>query len=58
MAIKTLKPCAYAPDPDAAPDHRGERPCVCQLPKRHPRHQLPDAPPEQAIHRQIAGDND
>lgn len=34
----------YAPDGDAAADWKGEVPCACGLPRRHPRHELPETP--------------
>jgi hypothetical protein len=50
-------PCIYQPDPDTPAPLGGEPPCVCHLPKRHPRHQLPTTP-GQAEHRRRAGDHD
>jgi hypothetical protein len=53
-----LRPCTYTPDgalPDPAdPPHPL---CVCSLPRRHPRHNLPAAP-AQAEHRRRAGDRE
>lgn len=54
-----LAPCVYTPDwsmPDPAdPDHPL---CTCLLPHRHGRHQLPDAPPEQAEHLRRIGEHE
>jgi hypothetical protein len=49
---------AYAMDGDLGPDWRGDVPCgVCRLPRRHPRHELPETPDEDISDR-IIGEGD
>ncbi|WP_157548147.1 hypothetical protein [Micromonospora sp. ATCC 39149] len=58
MTARQLTPHLYQPDGDLPADHTGDRPCTCRLPRRHARHQLPDAPPAQTEHRRRIGDED
>ena len=58
QAESRLGPCIYQADPDAGADHTGDQPCGapgCHLPRRHPRHELPDVPPEQEAYDRRAG---
>lgn len=44
----TLPPCVYTPDPRVPADQGGRLFCRwCGLPRRHPRHTLPDVDPDQ-----------
>jgi len=48
----------FQPDPDLGRDWRGQLYCsTCNLPKRHPVHDVPDRPPEDVSDR-IVGERE
>lgn len=54
-----LRVHVYALDGEAGPDWRGDYPCgTCNLPRRHPVHDLPDTPEEDVSDRIIGEGQD